>query len=162
TIVHTSAGHVGQIYVPEVNWALMIASIALVAQFKTSASLAAAYGLSVMGTMTVTSLAYFVVLTRTWRWPLYKALPLCASFLLVAVTFLVGNLRKFFEGGWIPFVLGVGVFVLFTTWIAGRRRLGAHLASVMVPLPAFLEDVAAIKPPRVRGTAVFLTANRGG
>jgi KUP system potassium uptake protein len=162
TIVHTSAGHMGQIYVPEINRALTVACIALVATFKTSASLAAAYGLSVMGTMTITTVAYFVLLTRAWRWPRYTALPLCALFLAIDVMFLLGNLRKFFDGGWIPFTMGVGVFVLFTTWMGGRRRLGAHLASVMLPLPLFLEDVANVKPPRVRGTAVFLTANRGG
>jgi KUP system potassium uptake protein len=162
TIVHTSAGHMGQIYVPQVNWLLMIACVTLVATFKTSASLASAYGLAVTGTMSVTTLAYFLVLTKTWRWPLYKALPLCGLFMAVDLTFLFANLRKFFDGGWVPFGIGLLVFVLFTTWMAGRRRLGAYLASVMIPLPAFLEDVAMSKPPRVRGTAVFMTANAGG
>jgi len=140
----------------------MVACVTLVATFKTSASLAAAYGLAVTGTMTVTTIAYFLVVTKTWKWPLYKALPLCAAFMVVDVTFLVANLRKFFEGGWVPFGIGLVVFVLFTTWMAGRRRLGAYLGSVMVPLPAFLDDVARSKPPRVRGTAVFMTANSGG
>ena len=162
TIVHTSAGHRGQIYIPQVNWALMVACVALVATFKTSASLAAAYGLAVTGTMSVTTLAYFLVLTKTWRWPLYKALPLCGLFMVVDLTFLFANLRKFFDGGWVPFSIGLLVFVVFTSWMAGRRRLGAYFASVVVPLPMFLEDVAATKPPRVRGTAVFMTANSGG
>lgn len=162
TIIHTCAGHRGQIYVPQVNWLLMIACVALVATFKTSTSLAAAYGLAVTGTMSVTTLAYFLVLTQTWRWPLYKALPLCGLFMVVDVSFLVANLRKFFDGGWVPFGIGFLVFVLFTTWMAGRRRLSAYLASVMVPLASFLEDVATLKPPRVRGTAVFMTANAGG
>jgi KUP system potassium uptake protein len=162
TIVHTSAGHVGQIYVPEVNWLLMVACVTLVATFKTSASLAAAYGLAVTGTMTVTTVAYFLVITKAWKWPLYKALPLCAAFMITDLTFLIANLRKFFEGGWVPFCIGLLVFVLFTTWMAGRRRLGGYLASVMVPLPAFLEDVGRSKPPRVKGTAVFMTANAGG
>jgi KUP system potassium uptake protein len=162
TIVHTSAGHMGQIYVPEVNWLLMVACVALVATFKTSASLAAAYGLAVTGTMSVTTVAYFLVVTKVWGWPLYKALPLCGAFMVVDLTFLVANLRKFFEGGWVPFGIGLLVFVLFTTWMAGRRRLGAYLASVVVPLPAFLADVAITKPARVRGTAVFMTANADG
>lgn len=162
TIVHTNPGHIGQIYIPEVNWALMFVCVALVASFKTSASLAAAYGLAVTGTMTITTIAYFVVVTKSWRWPLYKALAVCGAFMTIDLTFLCANLRKFLDGGWVPFGIGVVVFVLFTTWMAGRRRLGAHLASVMVPLPAFLEDVERTKPPRVRGTAVFMTANTGG
>jgi len=162
TVVHTSAGQSGQIYVPEVNWALMIACIALVATFRSSDKLAAAYGLAVTGTMSVTTLAYFLVLTKVWRWHLAKAIPLCALFMVVDLTFLVSNLQKFFEGGWVPFSMGLGVFVLFTTWMAGRKRLAAHFASVVVPLDQFLKDVETIAPPRVRGTAVFLTANPNG
>jgi KUP system potassium uptake protein len=162
TIVHTSAGHAGQIYVPEVNWVLMAACVALVAGFKTSASLASAYGLAVTGTMSVTTLAYFVVVTKTWRWPLHRALPICGIFLAIDLTFLVANLRKFADGGWVPFSIALAVFVLFTTWMAGRRRLGQYLGSLMIPLPQFLADVAETKPPRVRGTAVFMTANTGG
>ncbi|HVY44374.1 MAG TPA: KUP/HAK/KT family potassium transporter, partial [Minicystis sp.] len=162
TVVHTSAAHSGQIYVPEVNWALMVACVALVAGFQSSDKLAAAYGLAVTGTMSVTTLAYFVVLIKTWRWPLYKALPLCAAFLAIDLTFLVANLRKFLDGGWVPFGIGVGVFTVFTTWMVGRKRLGARVAANMVPLDAFLEQVARNRPARVRGTAVFLTANTGG
>jgi KUP system potassium uptake protein len=162
TVVHTSEGHSGQIYVPEVNWALMIACVVLVAQFKSSDRLAAAYGLAVTGTMSVTTLAYFVVLLRTWRWPLYKAVPLCLLFVVVDLTFLVSNLRKFFDGGWVPFSIGMAVFVLFTTWMKGRKRLGARMAEYFVPLEAFVADVHASPPPRVRGTAVFLTANPNG
>ncbi len=162
TVVHTCAGQFGQIYVPEVNWALMVACVALVAGFRTSDRLAAAYGMAVTGTMTVTTLAYFVVLTKTWRWPLYKALPLCVAFMAVDVTFLVANLRKFWDGGWVPFGIGLAVFTLFTTWIVGRKRLREHLGNMMVPLDAFLEDVRTLRPHRVRGTAVFLTGNKGG
>ena len=162
TIVHTSAGHRGQIYSPEVNWLLMVACVALVASFKTSASLAAAYGLAVTGTMSVTTLAYFVVLTRTWGWSLRRAVPLCVAFMIVDVAFVVANVRKFFDGGWVPFGIGLVVFVLFTTWIAGRQRLGAYLGSVSLPLATFLDDVATTKPPRVRGTSVFMTASRAG
>jgi KUP system potassium uptake protein len=162
TVVHTSAGHAGQIYVPEVNWALMIACVTLVVGFQSSDKLAAAYGLSVIGTMSVTTIAYFVVLTKTWKWPIWKALPLCVTFMAIDVTFLIANLRKFFDGGWVPFCMGMVVFVLFTTWIWGRKRLASHLASVVVPLDAFLDDVAQIKPHRVLGTAVFLTGNPNG
>jgi KUP system potassium uptake protein len=162
TVVHTSEGHSGQIYVPEVNWALMLACVALVAQFRSSDKLAAAYGLAVTGTMSVTTLAYFVVVTRTWHWPAYKAVPLCLLFMTVDLTFLASNLRKFVDGGWVPFSIGLGVFVLFTTWMAGRRRLSARLSEYVVPLEAFVSDVQSLCPSRVRGTAVFLTANPNG
>jgi KUP system potassium uptake protein len=161
-IVHTSAGQSGQIYIPEVNWALMIACVALVVTFKTSDSLAAAYGLAVTGTMSTTTLAYFVVVTKTWKWSLAKAIPICAAFMIVDGTFLVANLRKFLDGGFVPFGIGLLVFVLFTTWMTGRKRLGAQLGSVMMPLADFLADVGRSNPPRVRGAAVFMTANTGG
>jgi KUP system potassium uptake protein len=147
TVVHTSAGHAGQIYVPG---------------FRTSDSLAAAYGLAVTGTMTVTTVAYFVVLDRTWRWPKYASIPLCLFFLSVDLLFLAANLRKFADGGWVPFCIGLGVFTLFTTWMTGRERLRAQLASVMLPLDLFLQDLANHPPYRIRGVAVFLTANTEG
>jgi KUP system potassium uptake protein len=162
TVVHTSAGHAGQIYVPEVNWALMVACVALVAAFGSSERLAAAYGLAVTGTMSVTTLAYFLVVTKAWRWPLRKAVPLCLLFACVDLAFLGANLRKFFDRGWVPFAMGIVVFMLFTTWMAGRRRLAEHLGGVMLPMEAFLEDVARTKCARVAGTAVFLTAHSGG
>jgi KUP system potassium uptake protein len=162
TVVHTSEGHVGQIYVPEVNWALMIACVALVLAFGSSDKLAAAYGLAVTGTMSVTTLAYFLAITKAWRWPLRKAVPLCLLFAVVDLTFLGANLRKFFDRGWVPFGMGLAVFTLFTTWMAGRKRLAAHLAGVMLPMPLFLEDVERTSCARVPGTAVFLTAQTGG
>lgn len=162
TVVHTHEGHAGQIYVPEVNWLLLLACVGLVVSFRSSGSLAAAYGLSVTGTMSITTLAYFVVLVRAWKWPLYKALPICLLFAVVDITFLASNLTKFFDGGWVPFSLGLGVFVLFTTWMSGRKRLGARIAAVMLPMDVFLNDVEATCPPRVRGAAVFMTANTGG
>ncbi|HEX4517393.1 MAG TPA: KUP/HAK/KT family potassium transporter, partial [Polyangiaceae bacterium] len=162
TVVHTCAGQFGQIYVPEVNWSLMVACVALVAGFRSSDKLAAAYGMAVTGTMSITTLAYFVVLTRTWKWPLWKAAPLCAAFIAIDLTFVVANLRKFWDGGWVPFGIGIAVFTLFTTWIVGRKRLGESLRSVMVPLDAFLADLHTLAPHRVRGTAIFLTNNTGG
>jgi KUP system potassium uptake protein len=162
TVVHTSAGHEGQIYVPEVNRALMVLCILLVATFRTSDSLAAAYGLAVTGTMAVTTLAWFVVLTKTWRWPLLRALPVALFFFSIDITFLVANLRKFWDGGWVPVTIGLGVFTLFTTWMTGRKRLASRLAANLLPMDMLLEDIARRPPPRVRGMGVFLTANTGG
>jgi KUP system potassium uptake protein len=162
TVVHTSAGQFGQIYVPEVNWALMVACVALVAGFKTSDKLAAAYGMAVTGTMTVTTIAYFVVLTKTWRWPLWRALAVCTLFMAVDMTFLVANLRKFWDGGWVPFSIGLAVFTLYTTWMAGRSRLADHIRASIIPLDMFIADVHETHPHRVLGTAVFLTSHAGG
>ncbi|MEO8875114.1 MAG: potassium transporter Kup [Polyangiaceae bacterium] len=162
TVVHTSAGQFGQIYIPEVNWALMVACIALVAFFKSSDRLAAAYGLAVSGTMSITTIAYFVVLTKTWKWPFLKAFPLCAFFMTIDLTLLASNLRKFFDGGFVPFGIGVGIFTLFTTWMWGRKKLQSYVQGEMVPLDSFLDDIAANKPHRVCGTAVFLTGQTGG
>ncbi len=162
TVIHTCAGQFGQIYVPEVNWSLMVACIALVALFKTSDSLAAAYGLAVSGTMSITTIAYFVVLTKTWKWPLHRALPLCAFFMTIDVTLLASNLRKFFDGGFVPFGIGVAVFTLFTTWMSGRERLGKYVKDATVPLDSFLDDIKTLKPHRVKGTAIFLTGHKSG
>ena len=162
TVIHTSAGHAGQIYIPEINWALMVACVVLVVTFGSSERLAAAYGLAVTGTMSVTTLAYLLVVTKAWKWSLRKAIPLCAAFALVDLAFLAANVRKFFDGGWVPFGMGLVVFIGFTTWMAGRRRLSEHLAGVMLPMDMFLADVAQAGCPRVPGTAVFMTANAGG
>ena len=161
-IVHTSEDHSGQIYVPEVNGVLMVACLALVLHFGSSERLAAAYGLAVTGTMSITSVAYFVVLTQTWKWSLWKAVPLVAAFLVVDLAFLSANLTKFLAGGWVPVAIGVGVFALMASWIAGRRRLARSLTESAFPFDDFLKDIAAHAPPRVRGTGVFLTANPKG
>ena len=162
TIVHTHEGHTGQIYVPEVNWPLMVACVVLVARFRSSDELAAAYGMAVTGTMSITTIAYFVVLLRTWRWPWYRAVPLCLLFLGIDLTSSSRTCASSADGGWVPFCIGLAVFTLFTTWVTGRRRLGARMAEYFLPLEAFLDDVRACAPPRVRGTAVFLTANPNG
>jgi KUP system potassium uptake protein len=111
--------------------------------------------------MTATTIAYFVVLDRTWRWPRYKSVLLCLFFLIVDLTFLTANLRKFADGGWVPFCIGTGVFTLFTTWMTGRARLAAHLRSAMLPMDLLLKDIANRPPPRVKGCAVFLTGECG-
>jgi KUP system potassium uptake protein len=161
-VVHTSEGHAGQIYVPVVNSLLMVACVALVIGFGASEKLAAAYGLAVTGTMSITSIAYFVVLWRTWKWPLWKAAPLVLFFLSFDLAFLTANLSKFFAGGWVPVGLGACVFTVMTTWMAGRKRLGNQFAGVLFPFKDFIDDITANPPPRVRGTAVFMSGNPNG
>lgn len=161
-VVHTSEHHVGQIYVPFINAVLMIACIALVAGFGSSEKLAAAYGLAVTGTMAITSVAYFVVLTQTWKWSVWKAAPLVAAFLAIDGAFLVANLTKFFAGGWVPVGIGLVVFTVMATWTAGRRQLSEYFASIAFPVADFVRDVPSQCVARARGTGVFMTANPNG
>ncbi|MFZ5441178.1 MAG: potassium transporter Kup [Myxococcota bacterium] len=162
TIVHTSSENEGQIYVPEVNTALMVACLALVVAFKESSALAAAYGIAVTGTMGITSVVYFVVLVRTWGWPVHKALPLLVLFLAFDLPFFAANALKFFEGGWFPVVVGVAMFALMTTWKRGREALATRFQQSLMPLSALLEDIKSTSPMRVRGTAVFMSGNPDG
>jgi KUP system potassium uptake protein len=162
TIQHTSGESEGQIYVPEVNAALAIACICLVLSFKESSALAAAYGIAVTGTMAITSIVYFVVLTRAWKWPLWRALPLVAVFLSFDIPFFAANAMKFFHGGWFPMAIALALFLVMTTWKTGRALLGRNLANRLLPIDVFLADVDAHKPHRVPGTAVFMSSNPQG
>jgi KUP system potassium uptake protein len=161
-IVHTSGMQEGQIYIPEINAALAVVCVWLVLSFKESSALAAAYGIAVTGTMTITSVIYYVVVRKAWHWPRVVALPLLLLFLSFDLAFLGANLLKFFHGGWFPILIAVAVYTLMTTWKRGRALLAANVADKMLPLDMFLEDVARQSPHRVRGTAVFMTANPKG
>jgi KUP system potassium uptake protein len=162
TIVHTSKESEGQIYVPEINYALMVACIALVLVFEKSSRLAAAYGIAVTGTMTITSILFFAIARSKWHWSLAKALPLLLLFLAVDLSFFLANVLKLFSGGWIPLAMGSVVFTLMLTWNRGRARLSIIMRSAMAPLDAFIADIPVSKPTRVKGTAVFMTQNADG
>jgi KUP system potassium uptake protein len=161
TIRHTSSREIGQIYLPEVNWALAAATVALVLGFGTSSSLAAAYGIAVTGTMAITTLLFHRVARDVWRWPRARAWPLTAVFLSVDLAFFGANVVKLEEGGWFPVAAALFVFALLSTWKRGRDALAAMLRESGLPLDLFTADVARRKPPRVPGTAVFMTGNVG-
>ncbi|MFZ5425901.1 MAG: potassium transporter Kup [Thermodesulfobacteriota bacterium] len=161
-IIHTSHHMEGQIYIPEVNSFLMWGCIALVLIFKESSRLAAAYGIAVTATMTITSLLYFLVAHKRWGWPLWKAAPLLALFLSFDISFFGSNLLKIFDGGWIPVVIAIIVVTCMSTWKAGRKALGLALRGETVPLELFLDDVKRRKPHRAKGTAVFLSVSPTG
>jgi KUP system potassium uptake protein len=158
-IEHTSSETEGQIYVPEVNWGLAIACLALVLIFKESSKLAAAYGIAVTGTMGITSIVYFVVVRETWGWSLAKALPLLVLFLSFDLPFFGANLLKFHEGGYIPMLVAVVLFALMITWKRGRALLSESFKRAARPLDAFLRDLEERCRARVPGTAVFLTSS---
>jgi KUP system potassium uptake protein len=162
TVVHTSSKTRGQIYVPRINTALMIACVVLVLGFQRSTHLAAAYGIAVMGTMTITSILLFVVMRRRWRWSLARAGALTALFVAVDLTFFSANIDKIWHGGWFPLVVAAGVFTIMSTWKAGRERLYRSLREATLPLDKFLSSVERDPPHRVPGTAVFMTSNPEG
>ncbi len=161
SIVHTSGREEGQIYLPEVNRALMIGCIALVLWWQESTKFAAAYGIAVTGTMAITSLLFFGV-ARRWGWSPVKAGSIVALFLVIDLAFFSANLHKIEDGGFFPLLVGAIMFVMMTTWSDGRRRLGEAIRAATLPMNVFLEDLAVTKPHRVQGTAIFMTSNPDG
>ena len=162
TIVHTSAREFGQIFVPEVNTALMIGTILVVLGFRSSSALGAAYGIAVTGTMVITSILYFAISTGRWQIPAGRALLLTAVFLTIDVGFLGANMVKVQHGGWVPLLLGVVLFTLMTTWKRGRDILRERMVDIALPLDDFLADIGRRSPVRVPGTAVFMTSEAAG
>ncbi len=158
-IHHTSAHERGQIYIPAINWVLMIACVALVLAFGSSSNLAAAYGVAVTMTMFITTLLLFVVARVRWGWPLSIALGLTLVFLVIDMAFLGANLLKIPAGGWFPLAVGAVVFVLMTSWKRGREILAERLRVGTIPFADFIEQIYTKNPVRVQGTAVFMSGN---
>ena len=153
----TSEHEKGQIYIPNINWLLLVAVLALVLGFKTSSNLAAAYGIAVTMTMMLTTVLAFVVVRSLWNWSWLQAGLFLAFFMVVDLAFLSANLMKVADGGWFPLVLGLSVFVLFSTWQRGRALLYKKLQQDSMPLDAFLKSLDYGGPQRVAGTGIFLT-----
>jgi KUP system potassium uptake protein len=162
SVVHTSAHTEGQIYIPEMNWALMAGTIAVVLQFRSSSALAAAYGIAVTGTMGITSILFYLVCVRRWGYSRTKALAFLVPFLMIDLAFFSANAVKFFDGGWFPLAIGVGVFLVMTTWWRGRVELSTVMDVGTVPEELFLADISSAPPHRVKGTAVFMSSTPGG
>jgi KUP system potassium uptake protein len=161
-ILHTSAHHIGQIYVPIVNWFLMLSAIAAVWGFGSSSGLAAAYGVAVTMDMTITTLLAFVVARMMWHWNLSTVLAVTIPLLALELTFLGSNLTKLAHGGWFPLAIGALMFTIFTTWRRGRSLLFDKVKERTVPLEDFYELMIVERPARVPGTAVYLTGNDSG
>jgi KUP system potassium uptake protein len=162
TIVHTSSSEIGQIYIPSINTALMLACLALVVSFRTSGNLAATYGVALSMTMTVTTILFAVVARTRWAWPWWRIAALGVPFLIVDLAFVGANLLKVPHGGWFPLLVAVLVYILMSTWKKGRARLSAIVQENTLPMDLFLADIQRSRPHRVRGTAVFLTSNSQG
>jgi KUP system potassium uptake protein len=160
-VVHTSATEMGQIYLPGLNWAMMLATIALVVGFRSSSRLAAAYGLAVAGTMAVTTILFAYVARAQWRWPLAAVVLFVAFFLSIDLAFLGANVLKIPDGGWLPLVMGGAVYLVMTTWSKGRRILHEAIGAKAPSLDVFIASVAKTPIHRSPGTAVFLTGTPG-
>ena len=160
-IQYTSEELMGQIYVPWINWLLLVAVLTLVLAFRTSAALAYAYGTAVTGTITITTLLFFYYARHRWRWPLWIVLAGGGVLIAIDLLFFAANLTKLTHGAWFPLLIGITAFTILTTWQRGRELVTLERVREEGPLPEFIAQLHAMKPPlhRVPGTAIFL--NRG-
>lgn len=161
SIRHTSEHARGQIYIPLVNWLLMLACLGLVLAFRTSSNLAAAYGVAVTMTMLITTILFYFVARHLWNWSLLKAASLCTIIGLIETAFLSANLLKFFDGGWFPLAVGGILFVLMTTWATGRRLVRTRLEASALSQEMLVESLGHRPPISVPGTAIFMTSTSG-
>ena len=154
-VQHTSSDEQGQIYMPGVNWALLIVVVALVLGFQSSSDLAAAYGIAVTGTMLITTVLAYIVLTKIWRWPPLLTGLVIGILLVIDLAYFTSNMLKVHDGGWFPLVLGAIIFFAMTTWKRGRALLNKRLDDEALPLDLFVQSTSDVT--RVPGTAIFLT-----
>ncbi|OYW75887.1 MAG: potassium transporter Kup [Verrucomicrobia bacterium 12-59-8] len=161
SIRHTSEHAQGQIYIPLVNWVLMLACLTLVLAFRNSTNLAAAYGVAVTMTMLITTFLFYFAARHLWQWSLLKTLPLCLLFAVIEIAFLSANLVKFFDGGWFPLVVGVIIFTLMTTWATGRRLVRASMEKSALTQETLCQSIKRSPPITVPGTAIFMSSTSG-
>ena len=161
SIRFTSEHAAGQIYIPVVNWALMVMVILLVLMFGSSSNLAAAYGIAVTGAMLIDGVLISVVFFSLWKWPAWKAVPLLVIFFTIDILYFGANLLKVPDGGWFPLLIGAIAFTLLTTWAKGRKLMIDRMAEAALPIEVFIKS-AATSATRVPGTAVFMTTSMSG
>ena len=161
-ILHTSKDEVGQIYVPSINWFLLIASVLLAVVFGNSSGLAAAYGIAVSATMLITTVLVYVIMRERWRWPLWAALAVTLPLLAVDFVFLSANSLKILHGGWIPILVGILGYILMSTWRRGRELLSLRISEQSGSLEDLLEGFVEQPPVMVPGTAIYLTRTPRG
>jgi KUP system potassium uptake protein len=161
-IIHTSKTEAGQIYIPEVNNALMIGCLLVVLGFRSTSALGAAYGIAVTGTMAITTILFYLLARSRWNWKPLPALSFVVFFLIIDLGFFGSNALKILHGGWVAILVGGALFTLMTTWYQGRRIVQKLLIRASLPIDMLLNSVAGHKPVRVPGTAVFLTSDPDG
>jgi KUP system potassium uptake protein len=158
-VAHTSSQQMGQIYLPGLNWTLMIACVAITLAFRSSSALAAAFGLAVAGTMTITTVLFAVVARHLWKWSVPVVAAVAGALLVIDAAFLGANLLKIVAGGWFPLVLAAIVYALMATWTRGRALLRAEYEARAIAASDFVASISKNPPPRVRGVAVFMQAS---
>ena len=161
-IEHTSAHEIGQVYVPSVNWALMVATLAIVIGFGSSGAMAAAYGIAVTLTMIITVLLLFIVMIERWKWPLPVAVIVMGLFLTIDLAFFGANVLKIPQGGWLPLVVAALLFTCMMTWRTGRAIVGERMTSRAMSIEDFYKLVETLQPVRVPGTAIYMTGQGRG
>ncbi len=161
-IVHTSLHERGQIYIPQLNWILFIATIGLVISFKSSDNLAAAYGVAVSTTMVITTLLAYVAMRNLWKWRLFPTLSLVLFFLVIDLSFFSANIVKIPEGGWFPLAVAATIYYFMTTWQRGKRMMSIRVNKTTDPLEKFLTYYQEKAKAIVDGTAIYLTRNPRG
>lgn len=160
-IDHTSASEAGQIYVPAINWALMLMVIALMLGFQQSSNLAAAYGIAVTGTMFISTCMVAVLIRRVWHWPRWATVLFLITFMIIDGAYFASNLTKVIDGGWFPLLVGAITFLLLTTWAKGRQLMIERMREAAMPIAVFIKSAAG-SASRVPGTAVFMTSSPDG
>ena len=163
-ILHTSASESGQIYIPAINWLLLIAVVITTIAFQNSSAIAAAYGIAVTGTMLITTILTYFVLRHNWKYPLWLALGVTSAFILLDMLLLASCSVKFFKGGWFPVALGISLVIIMWTWKQGREILLQHIHEDDPKLEDFvsliaLDNSSSQKRTRIERTAIFLCAN---
>jgi KUP system potassium uptake protein len=161
-IRHSSPEEIGQVYVPWVNWVLLAGTVGLVVGFRSSANLAAAYGVAVVTTMILTTILAFACMRLCWDWSMPKAVALAACLLAVDLAFFAANIPKIGQGAWVPLAIAALVYVLFTTWKRGRTLLRERFRKEQISVDVLLKDFAEHPPIRAPGTAVFMDSNPSG
>lgn len=158
-VVHTSAAERGQIYIPQLNWMLFIATVGLVVFFRTSSNLAAAYGVAVSTTMVITTLLAFVAMTKLWKWNLFLAGGITVFFLLIDSSFFTANILKVPDGGWFPLIVAGLIYYMMSTWAKGKRMMKIQLQKVTDPVDRFIRGYKSKAEHTVKGTAVYLSSD---
>ena len=158
-IVHTSKDEIGQIYIPIMNWFLLLSTIWLVVTFRSSSNLAAAYGVAVTATMVITTLLAYFVARQIWGWSRWSAGIVVAFFLFIDSAFFLANIVKIPQGGWFPLVVGFFMYFLMSTWQKGRAIVADRMRKGALPLAQFVNDIRLTNPPRVPGISIFMTSD---
>ncbi len=160
-ILHTSATEHGQVYIPAINWMLMVAAVGLVLGFRTSTALAGAYGIAVSTTMVVTTALIFVVMRERWEWATSAAIAITAGFLVADLAYFGANLYKIPDGGWFPILVAGVIFTTMTTWKKGRQLVATRMQIGRLPLKHFIDSIDDLEVPRVPGTAIYMFSRPG-